>query len=92
MDLTTVRNRERLKVRREPYWQKLATGRFLGFRPSKLGKSGNWIARFYGSDKARNTFKSLGDFPLLPPNEQFAAAKREAEAWFSHLDGGGSRK
>lgn len=92
MELTTVRNRERLKVRREPYWQKLATGRFLGFRPSSLGKSGSWIARFYDSDKARNTFKSLGDFPLLPPNEQFAAAKKEAEAWFSHLDGGGSRK
>lgn len=90
MDLTTVRSRERLKPRREPYWHKLAVGRFLGFRPSSIGKNGHWIARFYDADTRRKPLKALGDFPNLPPNEHFGAAKKEAEAWFAHLDGGGS--
>jgi integrase len=92
MDLGTVRDRENLKPQREPYWQKLATGQYLGFRPSTIGKGGNWIARHYDSDSRKNRFSSLGDFGHLPPNQRFTAASAEARLWFDHLSGGGSDK
>lgn len=92
MDLTTVRNRDRLKPRREPYWQSLGSGRQLGFRPSTSGHGGNWIAKAYNGDTRKRAMKSLGDYPGTPPSEQFGLAKKDAEAWFEHLDGGGSRK
>ncbi|HEX7128724.1 MAG TPA: tyrosine-type recombinase/integrase [Rhodanobacteraceae bacterium] len=92
MDLGTVKNRERLKARREPYWQKVASGQYLGFRPSNVGKGGTWIARHYDAEARRNRFHSLGDFGELPPSERFGAASKEARQWFDHLSGGGSHK
>ena len=90
MDLSTVRNRERLAPQREPYWHKLSQGHFIGFRPSTIGKGGTWIARYYDPETRRKPLKSLGDFGRLPPSDQFTAAKKEAETWFQHLSGGGS--
>ena len=55
-DLSTVKNREGLKPRREPYWQRLAVGQFLGYRPLSTGPGGNWIARSTtGNAGSRNT-------------------------------------
>lgn len=89
-DLSTVRNREKLKAKREPYWQKLASGQYLGFRPSAAGKGGTWIARYYDPDTRRKPIKSLGDFGHLPASERFSAATAEARDWFKHLSHGGS--
>lgn len=89
-DLTTVRTREKLAPRREPYWQRLAMGQFLGFRPSTIGKGGTWIARFYDPDTGRKPIRSLGDFGHLPPSDRHAAAAKEAREWFDHLSHGGS--
>jgi integrase len=103
-DLTTVRGRDALAKKsrdeqqqtgqwpREPYWQKLATGRFLGFRPSSIGKGGTWIARYYDPDSRRKPIRALGDFGHLPANEQFGAASKAAREWFDHLSGGGAEK
>ena len=55
MDLGTVRDRDKLKPQREPYWQKLATGQYLGYRPSKIGKGGTWIARYYDADAGKQS-------------------------------------
>jgi len=91
MELSTVRNRERLKARREPYWQKLGTGRYLGVRIFESGKGSSWIARYYDPDTHPDRpAKSLGDFSTLPPSERYGAAKKAAEEWFEHLAGGGS--
>lgn len=90
MDLGTVKNREKLKPQREPYWHKLASAQFLGFRPSTIGKGGTWIARFYDRETGRKPTRSLGDFGHLPPNERFTAASAEAREWFKHLSGGGA--
>ena len=90
MDLGTVKSREKLKPQREPFWQKLATGQYLGFRPSTSGKSGSWIARFYDSESGRQKLRSLGDLGLLPPADRFSAAQSEARTWFKHLSHGGS--
>lgn len=90
MDLATVRNREKLKPQREPYWHKLATGQFLGYRPSAIGKSGTWIARYYDSESRKKTLKALGDFGFLPESDRYTAASKEAREWFAHLGAGGS--
>lgn len=93
MDLSTVRNRDRLKPRREPFWQKLGAGRYLGVRILGSGKGSTWIARFYDPDThPERPSKSLGDFATMPPNERYGAAKKAADAWFEHLTGGGSRE
>ena len=91
-DLSTVRSRDKLKPQREPYWHKLATGHFLGYRPSTIGKGGFWIARQYDPDTRKKLLRSLGDFGHLPDSERFSSASREAREWFDHLSGGGSRK
>ena len=91
-DLSTVKNRDSLKPQREPYWQRLAAGQFLGYRPSAVGKGGNWIARAYDSEKRKQRFHRLGDFGHLPANERFTAASAEARDWFAHLAGGGSHE
>lgn len=89
LDLSKVGERERLKARREPHWQRLRAGCFLGFRPSKRGGKGTWIARAYDEDSGKYRVRSLGDFGTLPGNEMFAAAKREAEALAELVETGG---
>lgn len=94
LDLSKVGDRERLKVQREPHWQRLRAGCFLGFRPSKRGGRGTWIARAYDQDSGKYRLKALGDFGTLPGNEMFTVAKKEAEALAELVESGGvlSRK
>ena len=89
VDLSKVGAREKLKVQREPHWQRLRTGCFLGFRRSKRGGKGTWIARAYDEDTGKYTVKSLGDFGTLAGNEMFAAAKKAAEAMAELVESGG---
>ena len=89
MDLSKVGERERLKLQREPHWQRLRAGCFLGFRPSKRGGKGTWIARAYDEDAGKYRVKSLGDFGTLAGNEMFAAAKKETEKLAELVESGG---
>ncbi|MBS0431219.1 MAG: integrase, partial [Proteobacteria bacterium] len=85
MDLSTVRNRDRLKAQREPYWHKLDKGQFIGYRPSKVGGPGSWIARWYDAEHWRNRFRALGEYGDLPPSERYGAAMKDAREWFDHV-------
>ena len=89
-DLSKVGERERLKAQREPHWQRLRAGCFLGFRPSKRGGTGTWIARVYDEDSSKYRVKSLGDFGALAGNARFAAAKKQAEAVAELVEAGGA--
>ena len=89
LDLSAVGKRDDLKAQREPHWQRLRAGCFLGFRPSKRGGKGTWIARVYDEDSGKYRVKSLGDFGTLPGKEIFAAAKREAEKLAELVEAGG---
>lgn len=89
LDLSKVGERERLKAQREPHWQRLRAGCFLGFRPSKRGGRGTWVARVYDEDSGKYRLKALGDFGTLPGNAMFAAAKKEAEALAELVEAGG---
>lgn len=75
-DLSTKRARDRLKVRREPHWQRLAEGAYLGFRKGPE----TWIARYRGRD-GRQQYRALGEAL------DYDGAKRAAEAWLSQLAG-----
>lgn len=90
LDLSKVGTREKLQAQREPHWQRLRAGCFVGYRPSKRGDgNGTWIARAYDEDKSKYRIKSLGDFGTLPGNAMFAAAKKAAEAWAELIESGG---
>jgi site-specific recombinase XerD len=80
--------RTKLPLRRDPYWHRLSQGRYVGFRHMTKGTSGTWLARAYG--EAGYAYETLGDFASLPENERYDAARKAADAWFQHLDMGGS--
>ncbi len=80
-ELLHKRDRQRLAVRREPYWVRLSEGMHLGFRRTEEGL-GFWVARYRGRDKKR-VYKALGDVAL----HDFDDAKREAEKWLAALGG-----
>ncbi len=94
VDLKNVRGRDSLKARasKEPYWQPLSSGRYLGFRPSTRPDGlGTWLARYNDTGTGKKPSKSLGDFGNLPPSSRFDGAKQDAEEWFRHLSHGGSQ-
>lgn len=85
-----VEARGRLKPRRDPYWQRLSQGRYVGFRLLTASSVGTWLARFYDGNDYQ--YKPLGDFAGQPGKDRYDAAKKEAEEWFRHLDRGGAAK
>lgn len=92
MELGTVRDRARLKARREPYWHKLERGQALGYRPSKVGGEGAWIAKWYDADTRVRKLRALGEFSELPPSDRYGAAVKAAREWLEHVAGGGSTR
>lgn len=93
MDLSKIGERERLKSRKgdEPHWQRLRSGCFVGFRPSKRGGKGSWFARAYNPDEGGYSRKSLGDYGALGGHDVFTQAKRDAEEWAEAVESGGVR-
>ena len=76
MDLSRKRERERLPKRRDPYWQRLGEGAYLGYRTL----SDTWRVRYRGRD-GKQQFLTLGE------GLEFDDAKRGAEEWLSQLSG-----
>jgi integrase len=74
MDLSSKRTRERLKQRREPYWQRLAAGAYVGFRRGP----DTWIARYRNRDGGQS-------YNALAGAIDYDDAKQQAEAWFEQL-------
>jgi len=75
-DLSRKRERERLPVRREPHWQRLAEGAYIGFRRGP----DTWVARYRGRDKLQQ-YKALDSVP----SDDYDGAKRLAEDWCADL-------
>lgn len=83
VNLETKSARLKLPPRREPYWQRLRTGCYLGYRVPSSGM-GTWIAR-WRDDDGDQKYHSLG------AHETFDQARKAAESWFDHArhtDGG----
>ncbi|HEX7349076.1 MAG TPA: tyrosine-type recombinase/integrase [Rhodanobacteraceae bacterium] len=92
MELSTVGHRGRLKPRREPYWHTLGRGQSLGFRPSKIGGAGSWVAKWNDVDAGVRKLHALGKYSDLTPSERYGAAVKDARDWLEHVAGGGSTK
>ena len=90
MDLSRVGQRSNLKPRREPYWQRLRIGCFIGFRPSKQSNAGTWILRALEPETGKYKIKSLGDLGNIAGNEKFSYAKKAAEQFAETLECGGN--
>lgn len=88
-DLSKVKDREALKARREPHWQRLRPGCFIGYRPSAREGAGTWIARAYDEESRGYRMKALGSFGEKQPSERFVAAKKDAEAFAESVESGG---
>lgn len=91
MDLSRVNFRDGLKHRagREPHWQRIRVGCFIGYRPSKKDGAGTWLARIYDEETGKYRRKALGDFGALAPRDRFTAAKKEAEQFADLVETGG---
>ncbi len=88
--IDSVTARDKLKIRREPYWHRIEKGAFLGYRKMIDGPGGTWIFRVLDDSTEKQKYHSLGDFSDLPDNKRFDAAQKAARDWSAHLDAGGS--
>lgn len=85
-DLSRKRDRDRLSPRREPYWQRLAEGAYLGFRRGP----DTWIARYRSRDRdGKGHRKQL--YQTIGEALEFDDAKSKAEAWLAQLTGSAVR-
>src|ERR1700735_2269710 len=76
VDLTRKRERERLAMRPDAYWQRLSEGAYLGFRRGP----DTWHAR-YRDRNLKQHYHPLGEAL------EFDEAKRRAESWIGQLAG-----
>jgi len=91
--IDTVASREKLKRRREPYWQRVRKGCFVGYRKMTTGGHGVWLARSRDDEAgAKQVFKPLGEFGELADHLRFDTAAKAALAWFDHLGRGGAAR
>lgn len=92
VDLSKIGERKELKMRPgdEPHWQRLRSGCYVGYRPSKLQKEiGTWFARAYDADALKYRRLALGDYGTLDGHDVFKQAKRDAEAFAEAVESGG---
>lgn len=78
--IKSVADRKKLLSRREPYWDRLEAGCYVGYRKLVDG-TGTWIAR-WRSDEGGQKYHALGSFP------DYDSAVRAAREWFEQCKGG----
>jgi len=80
--IDTKTGRAKLAPRREPYWHKLASRHYLGFRKLKDG-GGSWIARHTSTDR-KHSYDQIGDSSVM----EFDKAAEAARQWCQHKEQG----
>jgi len=78
--IKSVGDRKKLQPRREPYWDRIEAGCFLGYRKLE-DDTGTWIARWRAEDGGQK-YNALGS---LTTYDEAAKAARE---WFEQCQGG----
>ena len=73
-DLTRKSGRERLRSRREPYWQRIAAGAQLGFRRGP----DTWVAKYRDRAKVRH-------YKALEAATEYDEAMAQARAWLEQI-------
>lgn len=75
-------DRSKLEPRREPYWDRIEAGCFLGYRKLEDG-TGTWIARWRNEEGAQK-YHAIGSTPSIG----YDAAVKAARQWFAQCKGG----
>lgn len=75
--INTKTSRDRLAVRREPYWARVRTGLYVGYRRLNEGE-GTWIAR-QRTDSGQQKYFALGSFT------EFDLAAKACAKWADSL-------
>lgn len=83
IDLKSKTTRSQLDPRREPYWQRISTGFYVGYRVLETG-AGTWIARIR-SDEGKQKYQALGTHDSLDD------AIKAANLWRDQLSAGVGR-
>lgn len=78
--IKTVAGRKGLEHRREPYWERVRAGVYVGYRTALEG-AGTWIAR-RRDDDGKQKYQSLGHC------ENFDEARKQAEQWAESAERG----
>jgi len=92
VNLNKVEARNRLAPRRDPYWQRIESGCFLGYRKMTTGSAGTWLARSRDATTGKQVQSPLGEFGDHPAHARFDIASKAARDWFAHLGRGGKAK
>lgn len=82
--IDTKAGRARLAPRREPYWQKVGTGRAIGLRKIDADRA-TWIAKWRDTDTKDRAIHRLGD---ATDAFGFDEAAKAAAAWFEDRERG----
>ena len=83
--LDTRSARVKCEIRREPHWQKISKGCFIGYR--RIADGGTWVARMRDSG-GRQHYEALGAADDIRDGDgltvlTFAQAQERARAWFT---------
>lgn len=92
INLGKVDARNRLAPRRDPYWQRVEAGCFLGYRKMTADAAGTWLARSRDATTGKQLQSPLGEFSDQPAHARFDIASKAAREWFAHLGRGGKAK
>jgi integrase len=80
--IETVTARARLKVRREPYWQRISKGFYVGFRKMSGSSVGIWLLRGVG-ENGKEVEHSLDTLEGCPDHRRFDHAVELAREWLA---------
>jgi integrase len=83
--LDTRSARTKCEIRREPYWQKISKGCFVGYR--RISHGGTWVARMRDAE-GRQHYEALGAADDIRDADgltvlSFSLAQERARAWFT---------
>lgn len=82
--------RDKLPARRDPYWQRIAPGLFVGYRVSLLGGEGTWRGRW--RDESEQQYRKIAPHEFTPDkagsDTKFRQAERIVREWHSALEQG----
>jgi integrase len=92
INLGKVEARNRLGPRRDPYWQRLDAGCYLGYRKMAADAAGTWLARSRDASTGKQLHSALGELGEHPAHARFDIASKAARDWFAHLGRGGKAK
>lgn len=84
MTIDSQTKRDKLAIRREPYWHKLQVGGFVGYR--RIEGGGTWVAR-WRDEQGKQHYRAL-TLPPTDPKKAFEAACKTARKWFKETHAG----